>query len=295
MVSRWAKVIKSENAKVKDYWQHIPEHINPIIFSIGPVEIRWYGVLYVMAFVVVYLLIAYRIKTEKLKCTKETIASLLVIGILVAVVGGRLGYVLFYNFDYFWEHPLKIFFPLEVRPEVRFTRLSGLSYHGSVIGILIGGIIIAKKYKLDFWYLGDIIISAIPLGYTLGRIGNFINGELYGRVTTSFWGMYFPLDPTHQLRHPSQLYEAFFEGIVLWIILWRLRKIKNVDGLLFGLYFIGYGLARFFIEFVREPDAEAGLVLGYFTTGQVLCGGMIVAGIFVLLIKAVKRKRGALN
>ena len=129
-----------------------------------------------------------------------------------------------------------------------------------------------------------ILIPAIPLGYTFGRIGNFINGELYGRVTTVPWAMYFPLDDTHQLRHPSQLYEAFFEGIILFIILWTLRKIKIFDGFLSALYLIGYGMIRFFIEFLREPDPQLGLVIGPLTMGQILSLVMIGCGITVLLI-----------
>ena len=124
---------------------------------------------------------------------------------------------------------------------------------------------------------------AIPLGYTFGRLGNFINGELYGRVTTVPWGMYFPLDPTHQLRHPSQLYEAFFEGILLFIILWSLRETKFFDGFLFSLYLIGYGLVRIFIEFVREPDSQLGFILGSFTMGQILCICMILGGILIMM------------
>jgi phosphatidylglycerol:prolipoprotein diacylglycerol transferase len=150
---------------------------------------------------------------------------------------------------------------------------------------LLAGVIFCRVKKIDFWHFADTVVVGIPLGYTLGRVGNFINGELYGRVTTLPWGMYFPLDPTHQLRHPSQLYEAFFEGILLFAVLWRFRKIKLFDGFIFCLYIVGYGMARFFVEFVREPDVQIGLTLGYFTRGQVLCACMILCGVFVMLTR----------
>jgi len=141
------------------------------------------------------------------------------------------------------------------------------------------------KYRINFWQLADLLSPAIPLGYTLGRLGNFINGELYGRTTTVPWAMYFPLDLTHQLRHPSQLYEAFFEGIFLFLILWSFRKTRIYDGFLFCLYLIGYGLVRFFIEFVREPDPQLGFIFGPFTMGQILCACMIFIGMFIMIIK----------
>jgi len=155
---------------------------------------------------------------------------------------------------------------------------------------MLFGILVAKKKGINYWHFGDIIASTAPLGYTLGRLANFINGELYGRITTSSLGMYFPSDPTHQLRHPSQLYEAFFEGVLLFVIVWSLRKVKVFDGFLCSLYFIGYGLTRFFIEFVRQPDPQVGFVLAHFTMGQILCVGMIVGGFALVLIKVRSAK-----
>jgi len=266
-------------------WSHIPEHISPTIFSVGPIQIRWYGILYLAAFLIVYFVIVHRIKTEKLKYTEQTIRDFMIWGLLGSLIGGRLGYVLFYNFKYFWDNPLKIFIPFDASSGLNYTGLSGLSYHGSLIGILLVSALFTYKNRINFWHLGDTMASVIPLAYTLGRLGNFINGELYGRITTSSWGMYFPLDSTHQLRHPSQLYEAFFEGLLLFVILWNLRKIKCFDGFILSMYFIGYGVARFFIEFVREPDPQLGLILGYFTMGQILCLCMILSGFVILLIR----------
>jgi phosphatidylglycerol:prolipoprotein diacylglycerol transferase len=269
---------------LSDIWSHIPEHINPVIFSFGSLQIRWYGTMYLLPFLVVYFVAVYRIKSENLNYTKKTVRDVLLWTILGCIIGGRLGYVLFYNFKYFLANPLKIFLPVNISSG-DYEALSGLSYHGGLVGILLAGVIFCYKNKIDFWQLLDIIILGIPLGYTIGRLGNFINGELYGRVTTLPWGMYFPLDPTHQLRHPSQLYEAFFEGVFLFAILWYLRKIKWFDGFLFSMYLIGYGLSRFFIEFVRLPDPHLGYILGPFTMGQILCFGMILASIIIILIR----------
>jgi phosphatidylglycerol:prolipoprotein diacylglycerol transferase len=232
----------------------------------------------------VYFLISYRIKKENLPYKRENIVILLLAGVIIALICGRIGYVLIYNLKYFSRHPLQIFLPIDFS-QGNYKGLRGLSYHGGLAGILIASVIVAKRYKTDFWKLGDIFISAIPLGYMFGRIGNFINGELYGRITNSFLGMYFPADPTHSLRHPSQLYEAFFEGLILFIILWSLRKKKIFDGFLFSMYFIGYGLARFFTEFFREPDPVPGFVLDNITMGQLFSLVMISIGFMIILIK----------
>ncbi len=153
-----------------------------------------------------------------------------------------------------------------------------MSFHGGLIAVLLATLLFCRKQGIDFWRFADLFCPAIPLGYTFGRIGNFINGELYGRATDVPWGMFFPLDPAHLLRHPSQLYEAFFEGIVLFAVLWLIRKRSPFDGALFALFLIGYGSVRFFIEFFREPDAQLGFILGPFSMGQLLCLLMIAAG-----------------
>jgi phosphatidylglycerol:prolipoprotein diacylglycerol transferase len=153
-----------------------------------------------------------------------------------------------------------------------------MSYHGGIIGVIIMSVLFCRKRKFDFWKFADLISPAIPLGYTFGRIGNFINGELFGRVTAVPWGMYFPLDPTQSLRHPSQLYEAFFEGIFLFAVLWALREKKLFDGALLGFYIFGYGFIRFMIEFFREPD----YMVGPISIGQFLCLLMMLGGIVLL-------------
>ena len=240
--------------------------------------------MFLLPFLVVYFIAVYRIKSENLNYTKQMVRDCSLWAILGCIIGGRLGYVLFYNFKYFLTNPFKMFLPVNISSG-NYEGLSGLSYHGGLIGILLAGVIICYINKIGFWHFSDTIVLGIPLGYTIGRFGNFINGELYGRVTTLPWGMYFPLDPTHQLRHPSQLYEAFFEGLLLFVILWNLRKKKCFDGFILSLYIIGYGTVRFFVEYVREPDAHLGLVFGCFTMGQILCLCMIVSGLVIMLIR----------
>jgi len=270
-----------------DWWQHLPQSINPSLITIGSFQIRYYGLMYLLGFATVYLLIHYRIKHENTGVSAELIADYFFWMIPAVLLGGRLGYVLFYNLGYYLSRPLEIFLPFEFSPGFRYTGIYGMSYHGALLAVIFGTLIFCRKTKIDLWKFTDLVVPAIPLGYTFGRIGNFINGELYGRPTSSFLGMYFPLDPTGKLRHPSQLYEAFFEGIFLFIILWSLRKNKRFSGRLFPAYLIGYGVVRFFIEFLRQPDAQPGFIFGWLTMGQILCLAMIVAG---LMVGAVKKR-----
>jgi phosphatidylglycerol:prolipoprotein diacylglycerol transferase len=256
-------------------WQHLPEHISPNIFEIGSFQVRYYSLMYIIAFLLTYILVSYRIKRENYKYSPEVIQDFFVWAIVGLILGARLGYVLFYNFAH----------------GMRYVGISGLSYHGGAIGVLLSTLMFCRKHQIDFWHFTDLFCPAIPLGYTFGRIGNFINGELYGRITDMPWGMYFPLDYSHQLRHPSQLYEAFFEGIVLFIILWSIRKKSPFDGFLFALYLIGYGLVRFIIEFYREPDIQLGLILGMFSMGQMLCILMMLAGAGVYLFRWKQKKK----
>jgi phosphatidylglycerol:prolipoprotein diacylglycerol transferase len=195
------------------------------------------------------------------------------------MLGARLGYVFFYNFSYYMSNPLEILLPFSFSGGLHFTGLAGMSYHGGLLGVITATALFCRKYKIKFWQYVDFLIPSIPLGYTFGRIGNFINGELFGRVTEMPWGMYFPQDRTNQLRHPSQLYEAFFEGIFLFLILWTIRKKKLFNGFFLSLYIIGYGTVRFFIEIVREPDEHIGYFYNTLTLGQILCIFMILSGL----------------
>ncbi len=269
-----------------EFWQHIPEHINPNIIEIGQFQIRYYGLMYIVAFTIVYLLSLYRVKDEDYSFSKDTIQDSFVWMILGLMLGGRLGYVLFYNFSYYLSRPLEIFLPFSFDNGIQFTGLAGMSYHGGLIGLIAASLLYCRKKKIDFWHFTDLFVPIVPLGYTFGRIGNFINGELYGRITSSPWGMYFPLDMSNSLRHPSQLYEAFFEGIFLFIILWSIRKKSPFNGFLLALYLAGYGLVRFFIEFVRQPDPQLGFIVGSLSMGQVLCFTMILCGAVIYFTRS---------
>jgi len=203
--------------------------------------------------------------------------------ILGLIVGARLGYVLFYNFSYYLHHPLEVILPFEFSGGIRFTGITGMSYHGGLIGVVVATVIFVRKNRLDFFNMADLIVPCIPLGYTFGRLGNFINGELFGRVTTHPIGMFFPFAPGPGRRHPSQLYEAFFEGIVLFIVLWAVKNRVTTRGAMLALYLMGYGLVRFFIEYARQPDAHLGFIFFSLSMGQLLCMAMILAGGVLLL------------
>ena len=264
-----------------NWWQNLPNTIDPVIFQIGGFRLQYYGLMYLVAFALTYGLASYRIKHERPGVlSKEHLQGLMTALIIGVIVGARLGYVLFYNFSYYLQHPLEIILPFEFSNGLRFTGISGMSYHGGLIGTFVCGWYYMHKYKLDFRNTADLMVPCIPIGYTFGRLGNFINGELWGRVTTAPIGMHFPhsADPA-LLRHPSQLYEAFGEGIILFIVLWLLRNRSSFRGVMFSLYLIGYGVIRFIIEYFREPDAHLGFIFLHFSMGQLLCFAMILSGL----------------
>lgn len=267
-----------------DWWQHLPEHMNPVIFEIGSFRLQYYGLMYIVAFAITYGLATYRIRREAdFQIDSDQLQGLMTAMILGLIVGGRLGYVFFYNFSYYLHHPLEIILPFEFSGGIRFTGITGMSYHGGLIGVVAAAVFFVRKHRLDFFSMADLIIPCIPLGYTFGRLGNFINGELYGRVTTHPIGMFFPFAPGPGRRHPSQLYEAFFEGIVLFIVLWMLKGRIPTRGAMLALYLMGYGLVRFFIEYARQPDAHLGYIMLSLSMGQLLCMSMIVAGGLLLV------------
>ena len=247
-------------------------HINPILIEVGPFRLSWYGLMYVLGFVASYLLVRYQMKRKDFGISKPEIENLYFYLILGLVIGARLGYVLFYDLKMYLQDPF----------EVIAIWHGGMSFHGGLIGVLLVGILFCWTNKKSFWRIADLIIVTVPIGLALGRIGNFINGELYGRVTHLPWAMIFPKGGPLP-RHPSQLYESGLEGCLLFLILWFLKERKLKDGSLLAAFIIGYGALRFFVEFFREPDVQLGFVLGPFTMGQVLCSIMIVAGIGLLI------------
>jgi phosphatidylglycerol:prolipoprotein diacylglycerol transferase len=275
------------------WWQHLPEHMDPVIFRIGSFKLQYYGLMYLVAFGITYALISYRIKKEdRWELSKEHLQGLLTAMIIGLVIGARIGYVLFYNLAYYLKHPLEIILPVSFNGGVHFTGISGMSYHGGLICTIIAAGWYIRKNGLNFKAMADLCIPCIPVAYAFGRLGNFINGELWGRTTSVPWGMYF-LTGDHLLRHPSQLYEAFGEGIVLFLILWPLRNKVRTPGAMLPLYLIGYGAIRFIIEYFRQPDAQLGFVFLKFSMGQLLCTGMMAAGILLwwYFAKQARRQR----
>ena len=273
-----------------NWYQHLPSQINPIAFAVGSFSVRWYGIMYLIGILTIYGLLCLRIvkgEFPDLKLKNNSLAFNLILDYLLvaffaALIGGRLGYVIFYNPAYFLINPLAIVSPFNESGSV--IGIYGMSYHGALVGIITGSYFFLKRKKIDFLLWADFIIPAAAAGYFFGRIGNFLNGELYGRITNSPIGMYFAQDSL-QLRHPSQLYEAFLEGFVLSVILWNLRNKKFQKGFLFGVYLFGYGAVRIFVEQFREPDAQLGLFFGHFTMGQLLSVTMIIFGIYLLVWK----------
>lgn len=273
-----------QTAGFLDWWQHLPSRMDPILFQVGPLKLHYYGLMYLIAFGLSYWLVLRRIKhEERFQITPDHAEGLTTFMILGVILGGRLGYVIFYNLFYYVRHPLEIFLPFSFEGGFHFTGISGMSYHGGLLGVMIAAWWYAKKNNLSLLEISDLYAPVVPLGYTFGRIGNFINGELYGRTTDLAVGMYFPKSPTATLRHPSQLYEAFFEGVFLFAIMWHLRDRVETKGAMLSFYLIGYGGFRFMIEFVREPDAHIGLIRGWLTVGQVLCAAMVGAGVGIYL------------
>jgi phosphatidylglycerol:prolipoprotein diacylglycerol transferase len=268
------------------FYQHIPERIDPVIFSFGFFSLGWYSLMYFVGFFVVYGLLIYRIKEKEAggNFNNSKLIDFLIYAFLGLIIGGRFGYVVFYDFSFYFSHPLAVISPFDFLTG-EFIGIYGMSYHGGLIGVLFATWIFIKKYKLNFWKLSDLVVPAIPLGYFFGRVGNFLNGELYGRATNIWLGMYFPSDTLGILRHPSQLYEAFLEGIVLFLVFWKIRNQKIFQGKFLALYFMGYAAARFLGEFFREPDEQVGFLFGSLTLGQLFSLGMIIIGLFLLFIK----------
>jgi phosphatidylglycerol:prolipoprotein diacylglycerol transferase len=269
------------------WWQNLPSHMDPVIFQIGSFRLQYYGLMYLVAFGFAYFLAAYRLKHEKRwTISTEDLQGLLTAMIIGLILGARIGYVLIYNFNYYLQHPLEIFLPFSFENGFRFTGISGMSYHGGLLGTILCCGWYIRKNQYSFRHMADLLIPGIPAGYTFGRLGNFINGELWGRVTTASIGMNFPNAPGNALRHPSQLYEAFGEGIFLFIVLWLLKNRIKIPGAMLAIYLMGYGVIRFIIEYFREPDVQLGFVLFSFSMGQILCSLMILAGIGLLLFYA---------
>lgn len=261
------------------WWNLIPQHMSPTAITLFGFPVRWYGLMYLAAFFTCYQVIWHYIRKDKLSITKEQLDGLATWVIAGILIGARLGYVVFYNLGYYVQHPLDAVLPFSFDGGLHFTGISGMSYHGGLIGSILSGSYYIRREKLKYWQTINLTFLSVPLGYTFGRLGNFINGELYGRPTDAAIGMLFPMDKTQLLRHPSQLYEMTFEGVVLFFILVFLRRFAAVKNHTMACYLMGYGVARFCIEFFREPDAHIGLNAIGASRGQILCAVMILSGL----------------
>ncbi|MFH0781464.1 MAG: prolipoprotein diacylglyceryl transferase [Pseudomonadota bacterium] len=261
-------------------------HIDPIIFSLGPLHIRWYGLMYVLGFLASYYLVQKQIREQNFRQLGEQFENLNMVLIIAVVIGGRLGYVLFYNFSYYLANPL----------EIPATWSGGMSFHGACLAVMIGGWLFCRNKQIDFWQAADLYTATIPIGLGFGRIGNFINGELFGRTTTVPWGMVFPGGGPLP-RHPSQLYESLLEGVLLFILLWIMRRKPWQQnkywphGSIISLFLVGYGCMRIVVENFREPDPQLGYFLGLFTMGQFLSGAMIIGGLVIWKFRLQSQNR----
>lgn len=260
--------------------------IDPVLLDLGIIKLRWYGLMYLVGFVAAMWL-GNRVASRKESgWSKEQVSDLLFYGFLGAVLGGRVGYVLFYQFPEFINNPAYLFRIWE----------GGMSFHGGVLGVMLAMAVFARKYHKSYLSVGDFACPLLPIGLGAGRIGNFINAELWGRETDLPFGMIFYTDPDRLVRHPSQLYEAALEGVALFCILWWFARKPRPAGAVAGLFLLGYGSFRFLVEFAREPDAHLGLLQLGMSMGQWLCMPMILGGagllIFSYRVLGTKKEKG---
>lgn len=246
--------------------------IDPVIFRIGALQVHWYGLMYVVGFITAWFLASIRAEKPNSGWTEAQVSDLVFYSALGVILGGRIGYILFYKFSDFLAHPLMLFKIWE----------GGMSFHGGLLGVAVALWLFCRQHHKRFANVADFTAPLVPLGLAAGRIGNFINGELWGRVTTQPWGMIFP-NAGPLPRHPSQLYEFFLEGILLFIIIWWYSSRPRPAWAVSGMFLLFYGLFRFIVEFVREPDVPFGFVaFGWLTMGQLLSLPMIIVGLFLL-------------
>ncbi|RLA71534.1 MAG: prolipoprotein diacylglyceryl transferase [Epsilonproteobacteria bacterium] len=259
-----------------DSWNHIYDQFDPIAFTIFSFPVHWYGMMYVLALLGALVAGKYYVKKENIDLKSIKLDDYFIWIEIGIILGARLGYILFYdpNTSYYLTHPWQMFNPFNQEGE--FVGIRGMSYFGAVIGWFIGSYLFYKRKKVNFGRLMDIVAVAVPVGYIFGRIGNFLNQELIGRVTDVPWGIY-----VHGvLRHPSQLYEAFLEGFVVFVVIFAYRKYKRFEGELILLYGFMYGLTRFTAEFWREPDPQLGFICcGWVTMGQIFGAAMMLTAV----------------
>ncbi|MEH6356130.1 MAG: prolipoprotein diacylglyceryl transferase [Marinobacter sp.] len=249
--------------------------IDPVAIAIGPLKIHWYGLTYLVGFAAGWWLGRLRSRKPWSPVNEEQVGDLLFYLALGVILGGRFGYVIFYNFDVFLADPLWLLRVWE----------GGMSFHGGLLGVMLGMWWYGRKIGAGFWRMTDFVAPLVPVGLGAGRIGNFINGELWGKPTDVSWGMVFPQAPDALARHPSQLYQFALEGVLFFVILWWFSAKPRPRMAVSGLFLICYGVFRFAVEFVREPDAQLGyLAFDWLTMGQVLSLPMVIAGLTLMTI-----------
>jgi phosphatidylglycerol---prolipoprotein diacylglyceryl transferase len=255
-------------------------NINPIAFHLGSIKVHWYGIMYLVSFICGWMLLKYKVKKLKIGWHKEQVGDLIFFIAMGVILGGRLGYMLFYDFPNFIHSPWII---------VKIWE-GGMSFHGGLIGVLLAVLLWAKKNSQSFFLVTDLIAPIVPIGLAAGRIGNFIQGELWGKITTMPWGMVYShagLMP----RHPSEIYEFFCEGVLLFLILNFFARKPRPKMAVSGLFLIGYGAFRILCEFFRQPDPQYGyFAFGWLTMGQILSVPMVFLGV-VLITLAYRHKK----
>ncbi len=251
-------------------------NFNPVLFEIGPFEVRYYGLFYALGFVIAYFMVYQLAKRKELKITKDDVADLILYVLIGVVLGARIVYVIFYNLPFYIKNPF----------EVIALWHGGLSFHGGLIGTITAGYLFCKKKKIEFYDIADIAVVPIALALVLGRIGNFINAELYGRITDVSWCIDYSKnqyisDIPNGCRHPSQIYESL-KNFIIFAALWFIKDKKLPKGFMFWSFVTLYGLFRTFVEFFRQPDEQIGFISNYFTMGQLLSFPLFLIGLYML-------------
>ena len=247
-------------------------NISPIMFELFSIKLYWYGFMYALSFIIIDYLIVTASKNKKIILSKDQAEKFTIVILIFAILGGRIGYILFYDFNYYSSNIIKVFYLWE----------GGMSFHGGLIGVAVGAFYLANQNALKFFEIADIVCLYVPIGLFFGRVGNFINSELYGIKTSGSWGVVFPVIDSYP-RHPSMLYEALLEGVILFVILFIINQKKVFAGIISGYFLLFYGIFRFFVEFVRLPDAHIGYIYyDWVTMGQLLTIPMLIIGLILI-------------